>query len=291
LNAFVLGSDYLALPREPELWLVEGLLPVGGSMLIFGDPKAGKSFAALQLACCVTSGVEWLGFACPQPRKVAYIQLDTPRSLWADRVQSLATAGHPVEGVHFADRETLETHPFDILRDEHLLLLQEALKGVQPGAVIVDTIREAHSADENDSTEMQQAIARLEAAVKPAAMILVAHARKSNPDQPHDIMNDNRGSNYIVGRMDAICRFWSNKDATTGGMRVSSRTTEEHSLKLNREGDGTWTVNEEPTTIRIAREIIAMNPHSSEREMSRALHNTLPEKTEVAWRAWLRRQA
>lgn len=281
------GADYLKLPREPETWLVEGILPVSGSLLLFGDPKAGKSFAALQLACCVTSGVEWLGFSCPQPRKVAYVQLDTPRGIWADRVQSLAEAGHPVEAVHFADRETLGTHPFDILNPEHFKLLQNSLAELKPGAVIIDTLRESHSGDENDSTAMQSVIAHLEAAVKPAALVLVSHARKSNPEQPFSLLNDNRGSNYIVGRMDGICRFWSNKDGS-GGIAVTSRTTEEHSIKLDRQPEGTWMVKDD-SSVEIARLIVEQNPGVAVRELARTLHNTLPDKSEVAWRAWLRR--
>jgi RecA-family ATPase len=239
----VSGADYLKLPRSPETFLIDKLLPVSGSMLIFGDAKVGKSYAALQLACCLTSGVEWLGFAVPAAVPVVYVQLDTPRSLWADRVQSLAESGHPVEGLHYADRETLNTFPFNILNEEHLQLLRNSLKAVSPGAVIIDTIREAHAGDENDSTAMQTVIARLEAAVKPAALILIAHARKSDPERGYDLMNDNRGSNYIVGRMDAIVRF------SRTSMRAASRTMEEHSTKLIRQADGTWTLEKNPPML------------------------------------------
>jgi RecA-family ATPase len=285
----VLGADYLRLPRESQTWIVEGLLPVGGSMLIFGAAKAGKSFAALQLAACVSSGVEWLGFDAPEPRKAVYIQLDTPRSIWADRVQKLADAGHPVEGVHFGDRETFETHPFDILRDDHAELLRSSVEPLAPGLVVIDTIREAHSGEENDSTAMQQVVARLEAAVKPAALVLVAHARKSQPDQEFDLMNDNRGSNYIVGRMDGIVRFWSNENKGTGGMNCASRTMEQHTLKLRREEEGSWRLDLDERIYGIALEIARANAGSSIRDLARTLAATLPDKSEIAWRAWLRR--
>lgn len=42
------GLGYLALPSSPETWLVEPLLPSGGAILVFGEPKVGKSFAGLQ---------------------------------------------------------------------------------------------------------------------------------------------------------------------------------------------------------------------------------------------------
>lgn len=250
-------------------------------MLLYGDPKIGKSYAALQLACSLASGKEWLGFQVPQEVPTVYIQLDTPRTLWADRVEQLAKSGHPIATVHFADRETLGTFPFDILKPEHFKLLAQSLQAINPGAVIIDTLREAHSGDENDSTEMQDVVAHLDAAVKPAAMIFVSHSRKSNPDFGYDLMNDNRGSNYIVGRMDAICRF------SHSSMRCTSRVMEEHSTKLERADDGTWNIAEDPFKS-TAELTIQNNPGASVRELARILHST-SGKSESACRAWLRR--
>lgn len=292
-NPIVSGSDYLALPRAPQTWLVEDVLPVGGSLLVYGDPKVGKSYAALQMACCLSTGSEWLGFHVPVAVPVVYIQLDTPRTLWADRVEKLGSAGHPIELVYQADRETLDTFPFDILNPEHFAKLTVALKqltikadsgdpvAVEPGVVIIDTIREAHSGDENDSTEMQEVIAHLDAAVKPAALVLVAHSRKSNPEVGYDLMNDNRGSNYIVGRMDAICRF------SRESMRLTSRTMEEHSVKLERRDDGTWDLSKDETHLK-ALALLKSFPDTPIRELARSLHDAT-DKSESACRAILRR--
>src|SRR3990167_6104451 len=38
-------TDYLALPRSPDRWIVEGLLPSSGWMLLHGAPKGGKAMA------------------------------------------------------------------------------------------------------------------------------------------------------------------------------------------------------------------------------------------------------
>jgi RecA-family ATPase len=284
LAHIVTGEEYLALPRAPETWLIEGLLPVGGGLLIFGDPKVGKSYAALQLASCLVEGKDWLGFPVPRATTAVYVQLDTPRSLWADRVQSLKQSGYPVEKIHYADRETLETYPFDILDPEHFALLTQGLSFVKPGVVIIDTLRECHSGDENDSTDMQSVIAHLDAAVKPAALILISHARKSNPEFGYDLMNDNRGSNYVVGRMDAICRF-SHKS-----MRCSSRTLEEHTTNLIRSDDGTWELAMDEF-ISAAEEMIASaEKGASVRDLARQLHERVPNRSEMACRAYLRRR-
>jgi RecA-family ATPase len=287
LSSIVSGTEYLSLPRAPETWLIESLLPVGGAMLLFGDPKVGKSYAALQLSACLSSGTPWLGFSIPQPVPVVYVQLDTPRSLWADRVQELVVSGHPLEACYFADRETLQTYPFDILNPEHFAQLTTALAPIKAGAVIIDTLRESHSGDENDSTEMQEVISHLDAAVKPAALILVSHARKSNPERGYDLMNDNRGSNYIVGRMDAICRF------SKSSMRCTSRTLEEHSTKLERLDDGTWELADRDPFAAEAELLVQSRPTLKGRELARLLHDKVKEttyaKSEEACRAFLRR--
>lgn len=250
-------------------------------MLLYGDPKVGKSYAALQLAACMTSGAEWLGFPIPQAVPVVYVQLDTPRSLWAVRVQDLVTAGHPVDSVHMADRETLNTHPFDIKKPEHFMLLQTALAPLGAGAVIIDTLRESHSGDENDSTDMQRVIAHLEAAVKPAALILISHAKKPSQDQSYSLMNDNRGSSYIVGRMDSIVRF------SHTSMRCTSRTIEEHSTALIRAEDGTWDLVHDGFEEN-AQMLLMSHPEMPLRELARLLHERT-SKSAAACRSWLQR--
>lgn len=281
MPAILTGADYLTLPRSPETWLVENLLPTGGSALMFGDPKVGKSYAALQLACCLVAGADWLGFRVPAPVKVVYIQLDTARTLWAARLDELANEGHPIEKVLFADKGTLNTFPFNVLDPEHLILLTNEIAAIQPGCVIVDTLRESHGGDENDSTDMQRVIAHLDAAVKPAALVLISHARKSNPEVGYNLMNDSRGSNYVVGRMDGIIRFSDNS------MRVSSRTLEEHTIKLDRNDDGTWRLAPDDL-VKIATEMLSQTPARPLRELAKEMAERCG-KSPVACRAHLRR--
>jgi RecA-family ATPase len=232
----VTGAEYLALPSSPSTWLIEPLLPSGGAMLLYGDPKVGKSYAALQLAESVQNGDSWLGFPT-RAGKVVYVQLDTPRNVWQARIRELQSYGQLLSLPHFADRESLEAWPFDILNPDHLIMLREELQALSPDLVIIDTLRESHSADENDSTEMQEAVAALVAATKPAALCLISHARKPSEDGNFSLMGDNRGSSYVVGRMDAIVRF------TPKSARVSGRSIEEHSLDLERQDSGFWEIS------------------------------------------------
>jgi RecA-family ATPase len=276
----VTGEQYLELPSSAETFLIDPLLPSGGAMLLYGDPKVGKSFAALQLAGALQSGESWLGFAT-RKAKVVYVQLDTPRNVWQSRIRDLLQKGALCELPLFADRETLDAWPFNILNPEHLIRLRESLQEVNPDLVIIDTLRESHSADENDSTEMQEAIAALVAATQPAALCLISHARKPSQDEGFSLMNDNRGSSYVVGRMDAIVRF------TPKTARASGRSIEEHSLDLERDDSGFWSVVSGELDNHLLS--VLLDPsHVSLREAARTLAKRIG-KSESACRGMLRR--
>lgn len=277
----VTGDDYLSLPSTPETWLIKPLLPSSGAMLLYGDPKVGKSFAALQMCEAIMTGSEFLGFPC-RKGKVVYVQLDTPRNVWQARISDLAAVAAITTLPHFTDRELLNTWPFDILNPEHLIMLREELQAITPDLVVIDTLRESHSADENDSTEMQAAVSALVAATQPAAIALISHSRKPSQEGGFSLMNDNRGSSYVVGRMDAVMRF------TPKTVRVSGRSIEEHTIDTERLESGFW---EAPNLEQDRQADAVLNDHTINSIRSKAkILATMIGKSEGACRGLLRRR-
>ena len=57
---FLSLSDAIANIRPPE-WLVHGVLERDSLAMFFGDPGAGKSFVAVDVAACVATGKKWHG--------------------------------------------------------------------------------------------------------------------------------------------------------------------------------------------------------------------------------------
>src|SRR5215211_8881435 len=50
----------------PAAWLIQGVWPRDAYGVFAAEDKAGKTWAILDLACSVATGVPWLGhFACP----------------------------------------------------------------------------------------------------------------------------------------------------------------------------------------------------------------------------------
>lgn len=229
------GTDYLNLPSDQETWLLKPLIPSGGAALVYGDSKIGKTFAAIQLSLALSGAYDdWLGFAVVQPGPICYLQFDTPRSLFTLRLADLRREGLPIHILNLADRETLEFFPFDILQPQHTRYLRSIIAPFNPVAVVIDTLREVHSGDEDSSTVMRNVISNLVAATTPAALILISHARKPNIDTGKNLMADMRGSSYVVGRMDAIMRF------TRKGLYYQGRAIEEGHIKLSRQDNGLW---------------------------------------------------
>ena len=232
--------------------------------MIYGDPKVGKSFGALQLAVAVANGADWLGFPVRKNGKVAYIQLDTPRNMWVtEYIEQLKRSGIDFSGVFFADRETIDCWPFDALNAEHIMKLKGEIESLTPDVVIFDTLRESHSGNENESDDMRNVIANMVAATHPAATIFVHHSKKPNPEYGPDTRNDARGG-YHVGRMDTIIRLSKTSAHFVG------RMIDDSSVKLERQDNGFWLPIHDGIEDAL-RAILAAEPDISQREVARRL--------------------
>ncbi len=281
---FVSISDYLKLPRDSETWLLKPLIPTGGSALLYGAEKTGKSYLGIQICHALSGGApDFLGFPVIKPGVVLYLQLDTPRSLWALRVSQMQKHGILFnDNLRLADRETIDHYPFDILQPGHAAYLRTIVTCHSPVAVVVDTLRESHSGDEDSSTICRNVIANLVAATTPAALILISHSRKPHPDAEKSLVSDHRGSSYITGRMDAIMRLTQTRFYYTG------RSIEEGDIKLERLDSGLWApkVDESgPAIEKVLNDTSLTSMRAKARALALILH-----KSEEASMSTLRRE-
>jgi AAA domain len=93
----------VAAAGEPR-WLVQGLWPADAYGVLAAQEKAGKTWAALDLAVSVASGRPWLDhFACPAPGPVLLFLGEGGERATVRRIEAIATS----KGVHpdqLADR-------------------------------------------------------------------------------------------------------------------------------------------------------------------------------------------
>jgi RecA-family ATPase len=250
-------------------------------MLLYGSEKVGKSFLAIQLAVAIATGTPFLGFEVKQRGPVVYVQLDTPRALWLDRLDKLRESGVAVDAVHYVDRETLNEWPWNSATPEHAEKLARDLLPVKPVAVIIDTLRESHQGEENSNTEMPRAVSNLVAITQPAALILVHHARKGDPEKPDDIRRGSRGANYLTGRMDSILRL------SEENLHYIGRSVEEGTIRLSRTPNLLWDAVDAAFEKQL--EDIILIPGLSTRERARLLSERTGRSVE-ACRSLLQRR-
>ena len=276
--AFLHVSDYLKLPAPDETWIIDPLIPQGGLVNLYGPPKGGKSYLALQLALDIAlRNPTWMGFPIKTHGLVCYLQLDTPRSLWRDRILKLQDAGVIVDGFALADRNTEGTPwPFDILSPHNgFNWLREQMDLLIPAVVIIDTLRDVHRGNENDSQYMQEVMDALVGACQPAAVVLLSHSRKANPDRGFSLVEDQRGSTAIAGKMDTILHLGGGKLSYTG------RATEQGTIPLKQDPTTHLWLMDKGEEKKAAQGILAKD-YASDRARARALAEELHIKEESA---------
>src|SRR5690625_6900970 len=54
-------------------WVITDMVPAGGVVSLVGGSGVGKSFVAVDMACAIASGSEWLGYSVEQAGSVVYV--------------------------------------------------------------------------------------------------------------------------------------------------------------------------------------------------------------------------
>jgi hypothetical protein len=85
-------AAWVAAAGEPR-WLIQGLWPADAYGVLAAQEKAGKPWAALDLAVSVATGRPWLEhFACPSPGPVLVFLGEGGERATVRRIEAIATA-------------------------------------------------------------------------------------------------------------------------------------------------------------------------------------------------------
>jgi phage/plasmid primase-like uncharacterized protein/KaiC/GvpD/RAD55 family RecA-like ATPase len=171
-----LGTDYEA-PDE----LVEGLMSIGSSIVLYGDSNSGKTFFALSIAKAVATGSECYGRQV-DPGLVIYLASEAPGSI-RSRMQAIKKyygcslenlAMVPVPMNFYSGNQDAS----DVIE---LVKAVEQMKGKPVRLIIGDTLaRMSAGANENSGEDMGPVMARFEqvATATGAAMMMIHHNGK-----------------------------------------------------------------------------------------------------------------
>jgi hypothetical protein len=199
-SKFRLLSDRDLAELTPPSFLVESLLPAGGLVAAYGPPGCGKSFLALDLACCVATGEPWLGHRIVMPGEAVYVAAEGSAGL-ARRVAAWRSSrGFDDDarlGVHFCLRATNLLETVDAAA-----LLGEIRRAIDaPALIVFDTLhRSMPGGDENSAKDVGRVIENVDRIRRDtgAAVLLVHHSRKDSDVE--------RGSTSLRGAVDTLLR-------------------------------------------------------------------------------------
>jgi len=202
-----LTTDELLQMPQPE-WLVDGIFPQGLSIM-FGAPKAGKSYLALSMAWSLATGQPWFSRNRDRlPQQVLYLAGEGVGDL---RLRAEALLEHT--NTHPGGRLSWWPVSLQLSNATDAARLRLEVEKLDAKVVIVDTwARYAGVRDENDAAQTQQAVNALEALTREGvSVVVVHHASKQG------VM---RGSSALAGAVEAAVRVEIND--VTGQVRMSS---------------------------------------------------------------------
>lgn len=184
-------------------WLVEGFIQRKANGFFVAEPKAGKSFAAIDLAVSLSMGVDWLGMKIPRPVRVALISREDTPALTAWRIGHLLRGKDSPQSLSLADENlwvnTRDQSPqYQLDNEEQYQEMLKELCAVKPDLAIFDVLNRLHGADENDNQEMCAILQKFtEIQEKAGCSIAVVH--HFNKAQSGTLINKMRGSSAIAG--------------------------------------------------------------------------------------------
>jgi hypothetical protein len=203
---FNVGTATKALQPQPDFeWLFRNFLARHWVSIWFGEPGCKKTFSILDQAVCLAMGEPWLGFTTTRSTVLIIDEESGEQRL-------LRRLGDAMRG-HGAAEDTpisyVSLHGFNLTEESGARELEELVKEVAPGLVIVDAMADLMlGGDENLVRDTQPILVRLRriAERQDCAIEVVHHVNKAG---------EYRGSTALKGAVDTMILVESAPDSPT----------------------------------------------------------------------------
>jgi hypothetical protein len=214
---FVEARELVKVKPPRPVFVIDKLLPEGGTMIVAAAPKVGKSGIALNAAKAIATGEDFLGVFPVRKGRVVYVQTEIPAWAMAERLKLM---GDLPEGmlIHTPGKFKInlwEEDGYQKKREtgnrERVAGLIEALRAQAASLVIFDPLRHFHSLNELNVDhvahlfEVFRAIGR----AVPCGVMIVHHHRKTARSQvEYEGAEDMSGSGALFGEADSILSIY-----------------------------------------------------------------------------------
>lgn len=182
--------DFINEPDVDIYYIVEELLPQGGTSVFAGQPKVGKTTTVRDLIRCVAGGTPFLGRKTVKG-KVVYLALEEKDAFLRKKFKKFAL--EELQNIQI----TFWTSAKDKL-DE----LQKIIEKYKPSLLVVDTMYKFIPPVEDKYAEMVQVLAPFDELAREYGthIMLIHHAKKGESKGVESVL----GSTAIAGAFDTI---------------------------------------------------------------------------------------
>ncbi len=272
-NASATPSSDIPVLSVPELreqaknvkWLVKHFIPSESIGLFFGASETFKSFIALDLALHIAHGMKWLGKKTIRG-PVAYIAAEGGAGVYK-RID----AWHRHHGIAVDPPDFFVIpSPVDMLENASAVREAVSAKGITPVLVVVDTVSQTFSGDENSATEMAAYLREIGLQIRLAwqcAVLAIHHTGHTATERP-------RGSSAIKANVDFM--FGVFRDETEmlatmecvrqkDGDRPKSESFSMSVVELEKDEDGEPITSLAPSRVGGPDEVVRLMDHEASR--------------------------
>jgi len=189
----LLTLDQLREQAKAVKWLVKHVVPLESMGVVFGGSGTFKSFIAIDMALHVAHGLPWLGHKTKQG-PVLIVAAEGGAGLWRRIV-----AWHRENRVQWSQAPVYVVPvALDLTTDAARVQEAATAIGVRPDLVIIDTLSQTFSGEENSAAEVSNYLRELALWFKAswqAAVVVVHHTGHQATERP-------RGSSAIRANVD-----------------------------------------------------------------------------------------
>ncbi len=189
-------------------WLIRGHIETNSLSMIFGDPASGKSFCAVDMACCIATGRDWHGQKVLAGR-VLYIAGEGNRG-YSNRCKAWSICNDVSlddAPLSFSNRTVNLSDPQAASQLNAEIDSITSQTGDAVRLIVVDTVARTMDGDENSTKDMNVFVQQLDQlkAKHNCAILLVHHTGHAEKGRA-------RGSMALKGALDAEFRVSKGQD-------------------------------------------------------------------------------
>lgn len=179
-------------------WIVQDLVPLGGITAFTGESNSFKSFLTIALAGNVVNGEQFLGHFPTTQGRVLIVDEENNRRDIRKRFEELGVAPNP-------DILFVSQGGFRADVGASIEALRTIVEEQKPLLIILDSLIDIHTRNENDASEMNSVFLALKHKLltDESAIIVIHHHRKPQIGQGSRPGQSMRGSSGIYAAIDA----------------------------------------------------------------------------------------